>query len=105
MQIAQLMTSNVRSCRQTDTLDRAAQLMWDHDIGFLPVVDSLGMLVGVLTDRDVCMAALRRREPLHVLTVDAAMSKHVVMCRPDDATTKATELMAKHKIRRLPVVD
>ncbi len=105
MQIAQLMTKDVKTCRQTDMLDRAARLMWDHDIGFLPVLDDFGMLVGVVTDRDACMAAFMQRQPLHALPVSVAMSKHVVTCRSDDTTTRAAELMAKHKIRRLPVVD
>jgi CBS domain-containing protein len=105
MQIAQLMTTNPKTCHQTDMLDRAVKLMWDHDLGFLPVVDDYGMLVGVVTDRDACMAALLQRQPLHALRVSAAMSKHVVMCRPEDSTTKAAELMAKHKIRRIPVID
>ena len=105
MQIAQLMSRDIHTCHQTDTLDIAARLMWDHDIGALPVVDDLGMLIGIVTDRDACMAAFLQREPLHALRVSLAMSKHVVACRPEDADTVAASLMARHKIRRIPVVD
>ena len=105
MQIAQLMTKNVLTCRQTDMLDRAAKLMWDHDIGVLPVIDDFGMLVGVVTDRDACMAAYVQRQPLHVLPVSVAMNRHVVTCRPESSDAFVAELMAKHKIRRVPVVD
>lgn len=105
MQIAQLMTTDIQTCRQTDTLDRAAKLMWDHDIGALAVLDDAGMLIGVVTDRDACMAALMAGQPLHELRVSTAMSTHVVTCRPDDTVRAVAALMARHKIRRIPVVD
>jgi CBS domain-containing protein len=105
MQIARIMTRPVTTCHQTDTLEHAVQLMWDRDIGFLPVVDDLGMLVGVVTDRDACMAAMMQHLPLDALSVPVAMNKHVVTCRDDDTAERAAELMAKHKIRRIPIID
>jgi CBS-domain-containing membrane protein len=47
----------IRGGRATDTLDRAAQRMWDHAIGAIVVVDEHGQVVGRITDRDACMAA------------------------------------------------
>lgn len=105
MQIAKLMTRNVMTCHQSDMLDRAAKLMWDADVGVLPVVDDSGMLVGIVTDRDACMAAFMQRQPLHELSVSVAMSKHVVACQPEDDDAHVAEMMAKNKIRRVPVVD
>jgi CBS domain-containing protein len=105
MKISELMTRTVQVCRATDTLDRAAQLMWDHDIGTLVVVDEHGQVIGMITDRDACMAAYTRGGALCDIPVEVAMSKHVVTCRPDDSDTAVAELMAKHKIRRVPVVD
>ena len=105
MQIAQLMERNLKTCRPTDMLDIAAELMWDHDVGALPVVDDAGMLVGIVTDRDACMAAFTQRLALHELPVSVAMTKHVVTCRGEDNAMKAADLMARHKIRRIPVVD
>lgn len=105
MQIAKLMTRDIQTCRQTDTLDRAAQLMWDHDIGALAVVDDAGMLIGIVTDRDACMAAFMAHQPLHALQVSIAMNTHVVACRPDDTVRAVAGLMAHHKIRRIPVVN
>ncbi len=99
------MTRDIQICRQTDMLDRAAKLMWDHDIGVLPVVDDGGLLVGIVTDRDACMAAFLQRQPLHAPPVSVAMSNHVVTCRSDDTDDVVAELMARHKIRRIPVVD
>jgi CBS domain-containing protein len=105
MKISELMTRTVQVCCATDTLDRAAQLMWDHDIGVLPVVDEEGQVIGMITDRDACMAAYTRGGALCEIPVAVAMSKHVVTCGPDDSDAEVAELMAKNKIRRVPVVD
>jgi CBS domain-containing protein len=105
MKIAQLMTRNVKTCRQTDTLDIAAKLMWDFDIGVIPVVDDFGQVVGIVTDRDACMAAYTQCQPLHCLPCTIAMNKHVITCRPDDTDVAVAKLMSKNKIRRVPVVD
>ena len=105
MKIAQLMTRNVRTCRQTDTLDVAAKLMWDYDIGVVPVVDDFDQVVGIVTDRDACIAAFMQCQPLHRLPCSVAMSKHVVTCRPEDTDVAVAKLMAKNKIRRVPVID
>src|SRR5262245_6899704 len=105
MKIAQLMTKDVKLCRKTDMLDRAARLMWDHDIGAVPVIDDSGQLVGIVTDRDACIAAYMQSQPLHAMPVWIAMSKHVVTCKPDDQDAAVATLMAKHQVRRVPVVD
>jgi CBS domain-containing protein len=105
MKISQLMSRNVQVSRATDTLDTAAQLMWEHDIGVLPVVDDDGQVIGMITDRDVCMAAYTCGCALRDIAVSTAMSKHVVTCSPEDTDTAVVMMMAKHKIRRVPVVD
>lgn len=105
MKIAQLMTRDVKTCRNTDTLDAAVRLMWDCDIGAVPVIDDSGQLVGMVTDRDACMAAFLQRQPLHEISVAGAMSKHPVVCTSEDNDREVASLMAKHKIRRIPVVD
>jgi len=105
MKIAQLMSRDVKTCRASETLDRAAKLMWDFDIGVLPVVDDHGQIVGIVTDRDACMAAFTQAQPLHHLPVSLAMTNHVITVRPDDTDATAAKIMAKNKIRRIPVVD
>jgi CBS domain-containing protein len=105
MKISELMTRTVQVCRPTDSLARAAQLMWDHDIGALVVVDEPGRVIGMITDRDICMAAYTCGVALNDLAVDHAMSRHVVACGDDDSADAAAALLAKHKIRRIPVVD
>jgi CBS domain-containing protein len=105
MKISELMSRTVQVCRATDTLDRAAGLMWDHDIGALPVVDEHGRVIGMITDRDACMAAYTCGGALRDIAVEVAMSRNVVSCGADDTESAVAEMMAKHKIRRIPVVD
>lgn len=103
--VRELMTSDVASCRRDASLSAAAMLMWDRDCGFLPVVDDAGHVVGVITDRDICMAAaLRDRAESHI-SVGEALSGHPVSVGTDDAIATALERMREHRIRRMPVVD
>lgn len=99
-----VMTTELVTCSPTDALSRAAQIMWDHDTGIVPVVDDAGKVVGLVTDRDACMGAHMRGEALHHVPVDSAMSKRVHVCRPHEMIARALELMRKHQLRRLPVV-
>lgn len=107
MQIAEIMTQGVQTCRPEDTLEDAAQLLWDHDCGCLPVLrgDGSHQVVGLITDRDICMCALLEQKPLAALKVSQAMSKQVFACRSADAVSVAEKLMAGARIRRLPVLD
>jgi len=105
MKISELMTRPVQLCGPTDTLDLAAQRMWDHDIGALIVVDEPGQVVGVITDRDICMAAYTCGVALRDIPVAQAMAKHVVTCDAEDSVDTVQAMMAKHKIRRIPIVD
>lgn len=105
MNVGQLMTHNVRACRPEDTLDTAAQIMWDNDCGCVPVVDAHRQVVGMLTDRDICMAAYTQGGALRALLVSSAMSKKVHSCKPEDPLAAAEELMRTRRIRRLPVTD
>lgn len=107
MQVDQIMTREVWTCRPEDSLASAAQLMWDHDCGCVPVVsgDGAPRVAGLVTDRDICMCALFQGRPLHDLKVSQAMSKQVRACRPSDSITAAETAMAEARIRRLPVLD
>lgn len=105
MRIQEIMNRPAVTCSQHDGLDTAARLMWEHDCGSLPVVDGAGTVVGVITDRDICMAAYTQGRPLSALRVATAMAHQVYSCRPDEPIEAAEELMAHRHIRRLPVVD
>jgi CBS domain-containing protein len=105
MNISQVMTRNPRVCSIKDSLEHAAQIMWENDCGCVPVVDGDGRTVGVITDRDICMAAYTQGAALWQMPVGLAASRSVVSVRENDPIETAQELMREHRIRRLPVVD
>jgi CBS domain-containing protein len=98
------MNAAVKTCSPEDALNRAAQILWEADCGFVPVVGSDGKLVGVITDRDICMASYLKGLALADLQVSAAMSGKVYSCAPDHPIEHALSLMAAHQIRRVPVL-
>jgi CBS domain-containing protein len=99
------MSRNVQRCTPTDSMHRAAQLMYERNCGCIAVVGRDGHLYGILTDRDVCLAAYRREQPLSRIRIEEEMSRDVVTCRPDMDVADAERLMRSQKVRRLPVVD
>jgi CBS domain-containing protein len=103
--VIDLMTQPVTTCRLWDTTNDAAHLMWSHDFGSVPVVDDTARLVGMLTDRDICMAAYTCGASLAAIPVAVAMSKIVISCRPDDEISAVQQLMRQWRIRRIPVVS
>lgn len=96
---------SVVSCAQTDSLLVAARLMWAHDVGAVPVVDGKGKVEGIVTDRDVAMAAMLEGRRLTDLRVSDTMTRHVVTCSPGEDVEDAAERMADRQVRRIPVVD
>lgn len=105
MKVQELMTIDVYACNADDALNRAAELMWDHDCGAIPVVDCDRRPIAMITDRDICMASYTQGKALVDMSVSGAMSKGVVVCRSDDSLLAAESMMKEHQLRRLPVVD
>jgi CBS domain-containing protein len=107
MHVEQLMTKPPQSCQPGDTLSEAAQIMWNHGCGCLPVTSGAGSqgVVGMITDRDICMAAKSEGKPLHELHVGDAMAKDVRACHPGDSPREAEFIMWAAGVRRLPVLD
>ena len=105
MKISEMMTREVTVCRLDENLETAANLFWSQDVGILPVIDSRVRVVGLLTDRDVCLAAMFRARALREIPVGETMSERVVSCHIDDTLESAAEKMAEAKVRRLVVLD
>ncbi|HKD10443.1 MAG TPA: CBS domain-containing protein [Thermoanaerobaculia bacterium] len=105
MKVQDVMTSPARSCAPDATLVNAVQTLWDHDCGALPVLDSDGRPVGMITDRDICMALARKNRFPGDIRVREVMSPHPFVCRPSDEVEEALQTMALRRVRRLPVVD
>lgn len=104
MKAQDLMTQGVLSCRPDDSLAVAAKLMWDGDCGIVPVLED-GVLCGLITDRDICMAAAIRGLSADQIEVGQVMNREPASCLPDTKLQQALDLMRSHRIRRLPVVD
>jgi CBS domain-containing protein len=104
MLVKSLMTSQVRSCSPDSTVAAAARIMSNRDCGIVPVVDAREKLLGVITDRDVCLAVATRLRSPDELPVSEIMTMKVYTCSPDDQTRAVLSLMKNHAVRRLPVV-
>jgi CBS domain-containing protein len=105
MKVQEIMVREVCACGPHDSLADAARLMWEHDIGFVPVLDDAGRVSGVVTDRDVCMAAWTQGRPLAEIPVDSMMSRSVYSVAPETELESAEEVMRSHQVRRIPVVE
>ncbi len=105
MKVHEVMSRDVKTCRASDDLNRAAQIMWEGDCGVVPVVDGEGRPHGIITDRDLCMAAYIKGATLRSLHVSEAMNKPVAACSLDASIDTAMTMMKEARVRRLPVVD
>ncbi len=105
MFVREAMANGVWTSRAHEPLAAAARIMWDHDVGAVPVLDVAGKLAGIITDRDICMAAYFTGKPLGEELVGAHMSTQVFTTTPADRVEAAEEIMRSKQIRRLPVVD
>lgn len=105
MKVRDLMTSDVKTCRPETDLAEAVKYMWEGDFGALPVVNDEGRVVGMVTDRDICIALATRSRSAGRIAVRDVASKQAYTCLADEDATVALEAMKTHKVRRLPVVD
>lgn len=109
MKVEQIMTRNIRTCGPGDDLNAAARIMWEQDCGCVPVVeeseDGPARIVGMVTDRDLCMAAYTRGAPLREISVESVESSPVVSCAPGDPVEVALRILRANQLHRLPVVD
>jgi CBS domain-containing protein len=105
MKIEDMMTRRVVAARADTDLSHVARLMWDNDCGCVPVVDAEDKVVGILTDRDLCMSANFSGRALRELRAAGCMASEVVTCRAGDAPAAVAKLMGARKVRRVPVTD
>jgi CBS domain-containing protein len=105
MTVKELMTSMPSACRIGETVNEAARIMWERDCGAVPVLDAAGHVAGIVTDRDICMAAYFHGVPLAAIPVADVMSRELCTCQAHDELRSAERLMRDHQVHRLPVVD
>jgi CBS domain-containing protein len=105
MQVREIMTDEVKSCRPETDVAAVAMIMWEQDCGCVPVVGNDGKVIGMITDRDICMAVATRLRIAGDISVGEVISGKVHACSPDDEVKDALRIMQEEKLRRLPVVD
>ncbi|MGG1556880.1 CBS domain-containing protein [Geobacillus thermoleovorans] len=101
--VRDVMSTDVQYCTPLDNLYEAAVKMRDFNVGAIPIVDD-GRLVGMITDRDIVVHGMAEKRPGST-AVTEVMSRDLVTLSPDDSVQKAADMMARHQIRRLPVVE
>lgn len=105
MKVQDIMTSDVQCCGPDTNLTAAAKMMWDSDCGALPVLNVQGRVMGMITDRDICMAAATKNKPASDITVWETVSGKAYTCQMSDDVHTALDIMKRERVRRLPVVD
>jgi CBS domain-containing protein len=104
MKISDLMTPNPRTVTAEDSLQHAAQIMDELNVGVLPVCEN-GRLMGVLTDRDIVVRSVSVGQDPFTTRVDSVMTIEPRTLRPDDSVQEALRVMEQQQLRRLPVLD
>jgi CBS domain-containing protein len=104
MKVRELMTPHVQAIWLTESLADAAKLMWENDCGVLPIIKD-NKVIGMVTDRDVCMAVAMRDTNPSSVSVEEVMTGEVFSVHPDDDIQQALQTMQEHKVRRLPVIN
>ena len=102
--IRDVMTSNPCSIDADKSVAYAAKMMREEDVGLAPIVEG-DKLIGMLTDRDIAIRVVAEGKDPDQVTVREVASKQVVTIDPQQDLDEALRIMAKHQVRRLPVVE
>ncbi len=106
MNISEVMSQPAACCGPFEPLSEAARIMWDKDCGVVPIVEPMtNALLGVVTDRDLCMASYTQGRKLSEIPIETIMVTQVVTCRASESSERAHERLRQHGLRRLIVVD
>ena len=105
MQVQDVMVRDVKTCRPDTNLAAVTAVMWNAGCGALPVLEESGEVVGMITDRDICIAAGTRNWIPSEIKVSDVVPQKVYTCTPEDDIHAALKTMQAQKVRRLPVVS
>lgn len=105
MKVSDIMTRRVRSVGPHHSLEAVMRIMWESDVGVVPVVNDDGQPIAMVTDRDVAVAAYTQGKPLGQIQVQVAMSRQLHTAHVSDTLGSAERTMRGQQVRRLPVVD
>jgi len=98
---------NPACCVPADTVQQAATIMRDFDIGSIPVVvdQQSRKLLGIITDRDLCCSVLAAGLDPKTTPIEKYVTLHPATCRDGDNVEKCERAMREHRLRRIPIVD
>ena len=99
------MNRDVHTCRPETNLAMAAMQMWEGGFGVLPVLGDGGKVVGMITDRDICMAAATKHRDPATIRVEEVVTGEVYGCSPDTDMHEALKIMQQRQVRRLPIIN
>lgn len=102
--VRHVMTEEPKTLTTTMSAADAAGMMANYDVGAIPVVDDDGDLVGIVTDRDIVLRVVASRQDPTQVPLGEVATKTTIEITPDMELAEANQLMAEHRIRRLPVV-
>lgn len=107
MKVREAMTRNPVCCTPTETADKVARMMCEHDVGSIPVVTDgqSRKLAGIITDRDLCCSVVTQGLDPKRTSIEPYMRRNPVTCRDDDGLEGCEQAMQKHQVRRMPVID
>jgi len=104
MLVKDIMSKNLVTVNEDDTIKKAAELMGQYDVGILPVMKN-GKITGVITDRDIVTRAVSKHYDSCVINVSECMSKSTVCANPEQDVKDAAKTMAAQQVRRVPVIE
>ncbi len=104
MKVQDIMTPDVKFCGPDTNLAEATEILWRNNCGTLPVLDTGRKLIGLVTDRDMCIALGTKNCRASDLAVREVAMKPVFTCGPNDDVHGALKTMRQHQVRRVPVV-
>lgn len=104
MRVKDVMTNDVASLKPEDSIERAAELMKEFNIGSLPVCEGK-KVIGIVTDRDIALRAVAEGKDNRNQTVKDVMSSNPVVIDSQADVKEAAKLMSDNQIRRIPIVE
>jgi CBS domain-containing protein len=103
--VSSIMNPEVRTCRADESLARAVELLKETHSSTLPVVNDAGKLIGVLSEREICLALYESGAPLADTPIATALSSHVCSALAHEPIGRAAETMRQHKRHEIPVTE
>lgn len=107
MKSKDIMSKVLFCCTPDESAEKAAQMMRDQDVGAIPIVNDCTerKLVGIVTDRDICLRIVAAGRDPHAVPIADVMTRWPVACSPEDSIDACEETMRQRQVRRIPVVD